>query len=431
MKIAIVGYDVEGRSSFEYFKAGGHELAIRDQNAELVTPDGVPKVVGDKYLDGLDQFDLVVRTPGLSPSDILDKNPGIDDKITTQVNEFFRASPTKNIIGVTGTKGKGTTCSLIAGMLEAAGKDVHMGGNIGVPLLSFLPKLNANSWVVMELSSFQLIDLQQSPRIGVCLMVAPEHLNWHSDVKEYTEAKSQLFAHQSSEDIAIYYANNPLSKQIAAAGPGNKLPYFAPPGAIVDNGVITIDSQHVCPVEELKLLGAHNWQNACAAVTAVWQVTQDLAAMRTVLSSFSGLPHRLELVREFNGVRYYDDSFGTTPETAIVAIEAFTEPEIIILGGRSKGASYDELVKAIAKHNVKKVIAIGESTEEITEKLAAVGYTNVVRGGQGITEITQQAQKLAAPGDVVLLSTASASFDMFKNYKQRGELFNQAVQALV
>jgi UDP-N-acetylmuramoylalanine--D-glutamate ligase len=431
MNIAIVGYDVEGRSSFEYFKAGGHELTILDQDSEIVVPDGVPAVLGENYLDYLERFDLVVRTAGLEPYKLSAKNPGIEAKTTTHINEFFKASPTRQIIGVTGTKGKGTTCSLIAGMLQAAGKDVQLGGNIGVPALSFLPKLNAGSWVVLELSSFQLIDLQRSPHISVCLMVTPEHLNWHSDVKEYIEAKSQLFAHQSPEDIAIYYAKNRLSEQIAAVGPGQKIPYYAPPGATIDNGVITIGGQNVCSVEELKLLGAHNWQNACAAVTAVWQITQDIEAMRTVLTTFSGLPHRLELVRELRGVRYYDDSFGTNPETAIAAIEAFTEPEIVILGGRSKGASYDELAATVARHKVKKVIAIGETADEITVKLAAAGFTDVVRGGQNITEITQQAQQLAAPGDVVLLSTAYASFDMFKNYKQRGELFNQAVQALV
>jgi len=432
MKIAIVGYDTEGRASFEYFKAQGHELTICDQNSELSIPDGIASVLGEGYLDDLDRFDLIVRTAGLPPSKLQTKNPGIAGKTTTLINEFLKASPTDHIIGITGTKGKGTTSTLTARLLEATGLDVHLGGNIGVPPLSFLPDLTADSWVVLELSSFQLIDIQQSPHIAVCLMVVPEHLNWHSDLKEYAEAKSQLFAHQSAEDIAIYYAQNDLSKEIVGRSPGHKLPYYVEPGACVENDTIMIEGHRICATSELKLLGAHNWQNVCAAVTAVWQVTQDTAAMRRVLTSFSGLPHRLELVRELNGVRYYDDSFGTTPETAIVAIEAFSDPEIVILGGRSKGAPFDELAQVVAKRpNVKKVIAIGETAEEITEKLHGVGFTEVVRGGQNITEIAQQAQQLATAGDVVLLSTACASFDMFENYKRRGELFNQAVQSLV
>jgi UDP-N-acetylmuramoylalanine--D-glutamate ligase len=430
MKIAIVGYDTEGRVSFEYFAAGDNELTICDENPTLLVPPNVASVLGETYLDNLDRFDLVVRTAGLQPSKILAKNPGIESKITSLINEFFKASPTRNIIGVTGTKGKGTTSTLITLMLEAAGKDVYLGGNIGVPPLSFLSKLTADSWVVLELSSFQLIDLQQSPHIGVCLMVVPEHLNWHDDMSEYVEAKKQLFAHQSSEDRAVYYPENDLSKQISAVGAGQKIPYYASPGAYVHDGTITIDGQNICKTDELKLLGAHNWQNICAAVTAIWQDTQDIDAMRSVLTTFTGLPHRLELVRELHGVRYYDDSFGTTPETAIVAMQAFTQPEIVILGGRGKGIPFDELAVAVAKHRPKKVITIGEAADEITEKLRTAGYTEIVPGGDTILEIVQQAQLLTAPGDVVLLSTACASFDMFKNYKERGELFKEAVQSL-
>jgi UDP-N-acetylmuramoylalanine--D-glutamate ligase len=430
MKIAIVGYDIEGRASFEYFASQGHELTICDQNHEVSVPENVASVLGEHYLDNLDRFDLIVRTAGLPLRTILEKNPTIEAKVTTLINEFFKASPTRNIIGVTGTKGKGTTCTLIARMLEAVGKQVYLGGNIGVPPLTFLSKLTADSWVVLELSSFQLLDLQQSPHIGVCLMVVPEHLDWHSDMQDYVEAKKQLFAHQSNQDIAIYYAGNELSTQIAASGAAKKIPYYTPPGATADNGAIMIDGQRICGIEELKLLGAHNWQNVCAAITATWQVTQDVAAMQTVLTSFAGLPHRLELVRELHGVRYYDDSFGTTPETAIVAMQAFIQPEIVILGGRSKGIPFDELAVAVAKHRPKKVITIGETADEITEKLRTAGYTEIVPGGDTILEITQQAQLLAAPGDVVLLSTASASFDMFKDYKERGELFKEAVQSL-
>jgi UDP-N-acetylmuramoylalanine--D-glutamate ligase len=432
MKIAILGYSLEGRSSYEYFTAqGGHELTICDENSQLEMPPGVQSVLGSGYLDNLDRFDLLVRTAGLPPQAILDKNPGVAAKITSNMNEFLKACPTKKVIGVTGTKGKGTTSTLISLMLKAAGTPAELGGNIGLPALNLLPNLTSDSWVVLELSSFQLIDLQTSPHIAVCLMVVPEHLDWHAGTDEYIQAKSQLFTHQSVEDIAIYFAENETSKQLAAVSSGHKIPYYAPPGAFVENGVIMIDGQEIGKTKELKLLGKHNWQNVCAAVTATWQATQDVEALRSVLTTFNGLEHRLEMVRELDGVTYYDDSYGTAPETAMVAIEAFEQPVIAILGGRSKGIPFDDLAQFVVKHNLKQVLAIGETGPEITALLRKHGYKNTTEGGSTIEEIVKQARQLAAPGDVVLLSTACTSFDMFKNYKQRGELFTKAVQALV
>jgi UDP-N-acetylmuramoylalanine--D-glutamate ligase len=433
MKIAILGYDVEGRSSFEYFAAqGGHELAIRDRNPSVRVPEGVPAVLGEDYLDGLDKFDLLVRTAGLKPADILAKNPDVADKITTHINEFLKACPTPNVIGVTGTKGKGTTSTLIARMLEAAGKKVFLGGNIGVPVLEFLPQLARDSWVMLELSSFQLVDLKQSPHIGVCLMVVPEHLDWHLDEQEYIESKAQLFKYQSAEDIAVYMAGNKLSERVAAGGRGRKIPYFAEPGASVQDGAVVIDGRAICRTGELKLLGRHNWQNVCAAVTAVWQIAPEPEALRSVLTTFSGMEHRLQLVRELDGVSYYDDTFGTAPETAMVAIEAFDRPVIVILGGRSKGVPFDELAKFVAgQSNVKRVIAIGETGPEIASLLRDNGFDRISDGGTDIVKIVGLARELAEPGDVVLLSTANASFDMFKNYKERGELFAKAVRELV
>lgn len=432
MKIAIVGFDLEGRSSYDYFMAqGGHELTICDQNPAADVPAGVTSVLGEHYLDDLDRFDLLVRTPGLPPQKILEKNPGVRDKINTQTNEFLRVSPTRNIIGVTGTKGKGTTSSLITEMLKASGKKVYLGSNIGVPPFSFLAELQPDDWVVLELSSFQLIDLHKSPHIAVCLMVVPEHLNWHAHLDDYHEAKTKLFAYQTPDDIAIYYADNSVSQQVASVGAGHKIPYFAPPGALVEDGNINIDGLTICRTDELQLRGPHNWQNVCAAVTAAWQVTQDVPALRQVLTTFTSLPHRLEFVRELDGVAYYDDSFGTAPETAIVAIQAFTETTVIILGGSDKGASYDELARVVASGNVRAAVLIGDQAPRIQAALERAGFTNWTAAGNTMTEIVNTARQLAKPGDVVLLSTACASFDMFANYKDRGEQFKQAVQALV
>lgn len=430
-KVAILGYDTDGKSSYEYYAKLGANITICDRKTDLDTPPGVATQLGKDYLANLDSFDVLVRTSGMPPSVIAQANPDVTERVTTQINEFLRVCPTRNIIGVTGTKGKGTTSTLIAKMLEAAGKHVEIGGNIGVPPLGFVDTLHEDSWVVLELSSFQLIDLKLAPHIAVCLMVVPEHLNWHTDMAEYIAAKSRLFECQTSNDIAIYYAENALSHDIAHAGAGRKVPYYTSPGAWVNGDAVTIDGLEVCATSEIKLLGKHHWQNVCAAITAVWQAgVHDIAAIRSVVTSFSGLEHRLDFVREHNGVRYYDDSFGTTPETAIVAIQAFTEPKVIILGGSDKGASYDELAHTVATSNVRRAILIGEQAARIQQSLEKAGFHKFSQGGNTMPEIVSAAHATAKNGDIVLLSPACASFGLFADYKDRGNQFKQAVLAL-
>lgn len=440
MKIAIIGYGLQGRSAYEYWREG-NEITICDNNAGLALPPDAKGQLGPDHLKDLDRFDLIVRSPIVHPGDLVAANsPAILEKVTTVTNEFFKVCPTKNIIGVTGTKGKGTTSTLIAKMLEADGHTVHLGGNIGIPPLEMLKAgINENDWVVLELANFQLIDLKYSPPVAVCLMVVPEHLDWHGDMDEYITAKQQLFAHQQANDTAIYNKesgidsiNNMNSFKVALASEGKKIPFMKPPGAWVDFLNIKIDDKEICPIYELKLLGRHNWQNACAAVTAVWQVTQNIEAMRSVLTTFSGLEHRLEFVRELDGARYYNDSFGTTPETAIVAMQAFEQPEVLILGGSDKGANYSELAKVAAASNIRKILLIGEQGAPIGAALAQAGMSEdlMIPGGQDMAGIVAAARAEARPGDVVLLSPACASFDMFDNYKDRGEQFKQAVSAL-
>jgi len=433
MKVAILGFGTQGQAAFEYWNRDGNELTVCDKSEKTELPQGAKSQLGDDYLKNLDSFDLLVRTPALHPKDIVAANSTtILEKVTTVTNEFFKVCPSKNIIGITGTKGKGTTSALITKILEAAGKKVHLGGNIGTPPLAMLKAgIQADDWVVLELANFQLIDLNHSPHIGVILMVEPEHLDWHTDLDEYISAKQQMFKFQSTNDIAIYYSQNPNSQHIASVTAGHKIPYMKYPGADVIEDVITIDGQGICNVSELKLLGKHNWQNVCAALTTVWQVTQDKDAIKSVLTSFSGLEHRLELVRELEAVKYYDDSFGTTPETAIVAIEAFKEPKVVILGGSDKGATYDKLAQAVVDNNVRNVVIIGATGPAIAAALRKADYKNILEGGTTMQEIVETARKKAWSGDVVLLSTGCASFDLFKNYKERGEQFKQVVQSLV
>lgn len=416
-----------------YWNWPGNEITICDSRPDLDIPGTYKKQLGPDYLKNLDQFELIVRgAPSIHPNDIAAANSvSTLDKVTTVTNEFFKVCLSKNIIGVTGTKGKGTTSTLIAKMLETDEKKVHLGGNIGIPPLDMLKDgIAPEDWVVLELANFQLIDIKYSPHIGVCLMVVPEHMDWHQDMAEYIQAKQQMFAQQKPEDIAIYFANDENSTRIASIGQGKKIPYFAAPGAVVENGKIKIDSKVICETDEIKLLGEHNWQNVCAAITAFWQVSQNVSAIRSVVTTFAGLEHRLELVREHEGIKFYNDSFGTTPETAMVAIKAFQEPKVVILGGSDKGSGYGDLAKTVKENNVRKVVLIGKMAPKIREALDMVGYHEVVDGGSTMSSIVEAARQQAQFGDIVLLSTACASFDMFKNYKDRGEQFKSVVQSL-
>ncbi len=433
MDIAILGFGLQGKSALEYWASAENSITICDTNTELVLPDGATGQLGDNYLEDLDRFDLIVRSPSIHPRDIEAASPGVLPKVTTVTNEFFRVCPTKNIIGVTGTKGKGTTSTLITKILEAGGKRVHLGGNIGTPPLEMLKEdIQPDDWVVLELANFQLIDLKYSSKIAVCLMVASEHQDWHTDFEEYVTAKQQLFRWQGPEDTAVYFAVDENSLKIVNVSTGKKIPYFKEPGAFVEDETIVIDSQNIIKTSEIKLLGKHNWQNVCAAVTAAWQITQDVQAIHSVIAGFSGMEYRLELIRELDGAKYYNDSFGTTPETAIVAIEAFKEPKILILGGSDKGADFTDLANTIKENNVKYAILVGITGPKIAEALDKSGATvpYVVHGTITMPEIVQLARERAEAGDIVLLSTGCASFGLFKNYRDRGDQFNQSVQAL-
>jgi UDP-N-acetylmuramoylalanine--D-glutamate ligase len=435
MKIAILGYGREGQAAYAYWSTADNQLTICDQDKALALPGGATGQLGPTYLEGLEQFDLIVRTPGLYPGEIVAANtPAILDKVTTNTNEFFQVCPSKNLIGVTGTKGKGTTATLITKLLRGVGKRVHLGGNIGTPPLALLQEsIQPDDWVVLELSSFQLIDLKQSPHIAVCLMIAPEHLNWHASFEEYVTAKSQLFSHQAATDYAIYFATNDISKKIAANGQGTKLPYYSPPGAYVQDDTIVIDDQTICKVDELQLLGKHNWQNVCAAITAVWQISQDVEKMHAVVTSFRGLEHRLELVREINGVTYYNDSFASTPDAAAAAIEAIAGQKILILGGFDRQLPLEQLAQSVASaaQELRRVLLIGQSAQRLAETLTRAGCTNYqLSQAKSMAEIVTEAQALAKSGDAVVLSPGFASFDMFKDFEQRGEQFKAAVHDL-
>lgn len=430
-KIALAGYDVEGQASYRYFRRdGANEIVIFDEaetpRGEI--PAGVEAVSGPRALDELRRrsFDVVVRTPSLSPQ----KLQGIAG-VTSATREFFARCPAPTIIGVTGTKGKGTTCSLIASILREAGKTVHLVGNIGLPALDALPDITTDDIVVYELSSFQLWDLDVSPHIAVLLMIEPDHLDVHRDFVDYVDAKARITAYQMDDDILVYNNLDNTATQIAIQSDAQKVPYPHEQFAHVRDGHFWYNEHKLCSTSPLKLPGKHNLENACAAISAVWPYVQDGEVIARGLGAFDGLPHRLKFVNDVNGTQYYDDSIATTPGSAIAAIKAFEGPKILILGGSDKGADFAELYAAIAAGNVKHVVLIGTLAGVLEKGLSEHGYPAVTNlGFAAMPQIVQTAHDLAMPGDTVIMSPACASLDMFKNYKDRGEQFVAAVETL-
>jgi UDP-N-acetylmuramoylalanine--D-glutamate ligase len=433
MKVAIVGYGIEGQSALPYWQKRGAEVTVCDRNESVTVPPGVHAQLGEHYLRGLEQFDVIMRTAGMHPQTILAENPGAAGKITTTVNEFLRSSPTKNVIGVTGTKGKGTTSMLIIKMLEAAGKKAFLGGNYGISPFEFYEQLTPDSWVVLELSSFMLYDIKRSPHIGVCLMVHPEHLDWHGNFEDYSRSKANMFRFQTGSDVAIYYADSIASHRIASTSPGHKIAFYDEPGAYIHDDKVMIDQTVLCEVSELQLLGRHNWQNVCAAVTAVWQVTQAADAIRQVLVSFSGLPNRLEFVREFDGVRYYNDSFASDPYATEAAIDAIPGTKVMIVGGFERMLPLEQFAQTIKSSgdDIRTLILIGASAKRVAAALHSAGFDKFkLSPAKNMREIVAEAHAHAVSGDAVLLSPGFASFDMFKNFEDRGLQFKEAVHNL-
>lgn len=450
MKIIIAGYGVEGVSNLVYFqqKFPDAEFVVADERPvdKLPTiPDGVKLISGKNvFSEQLDDADLVVRTASLPP-----RNIKTSSKIWSATNEFFDKCPAP-IIGVTGTKGKGTTCSLIASILQQAGQTVHLVGNIGVPALDVLPKIKKDDIVVYELSSFQLWDLEKSPHIAVVLMIEPDHLNVHADFADYLNAKKNIRRHQGISDKCIYHPTNKYAQKVAATpldelldtgdDHGDALNFaqrYAIPDddqVYVQDGYFCVQNRQICSTNHLLLPGVHNLENACAAMSAVTElpITVTDEQYAAGLESFTGLPHRLKLIAEKNGVKYYDDSISTTPGSAIVALKAFTEPKILILGGSDKGADYAELAQEIARQQMRAVIVNGANASEIIEILHKnkVSCQVVQLEMSAMSTVVEMAANQAQPGDAVILSPAAASFDMFKSYNDRGEQFVAAVEKL-
>lgn len=423
MKIAIAGYGAEGKASYEYYKARGDEVIIVDESDCLELPAGTQAILGADAFSDLSGFDLIVRSPGISP-----KKLPYEGKVWSATREFFTRCPAP-VIGVTGTKGKGTTSSLIASILSAGDRTVHLVGNIGAPALEVLPVVQPSDIVVYELSSFQLWDLEQSPQIAVVLGIEPDHLDVHDSYEDYVAAKARIAEYQITTDRIVYDADNETASDLAKKSVGQLLPAVSSRTAHLRGDFFYYGETELCSLDNLQLVGEHNVRNACAAITAVWPWVQDGAVIAEGLRSFDGLPHRLKFVAEVDGVRYYDDSIATTPGSAIAALKAFSEPKVIILGGSSKGARYEEVIE-LAKLADAKVVAVGETGELIGSLCKEAGVTYERVEGP-MVEVVKKAHEIAREGDVVILSPASASFDQYKNYTDRGEKFVAAVRSLM
>jgi UDP-N-acetylmuramoylalanine--D-glutamate ligase len=428
VKVAIVGFGVEGQSAYRYLSAQADvDITVYHKDRPADLPADV-KVVEEANASELMGFDVVFRSPPVRPDSL-----HTDGRVTTVTEEFISLFGTERFIGVTGSKGKGTMSALVHAMLDTAGKRVHLAGNIGLPALDLLPDLKDGDYVVLELSSFQLWAMQKSPHIAIVGMITPDHLDVHGDFDDYINAKANIARHQTSEDVIVYHPTNEHSKWIADQSPAAiKLRYATPEAAHIEDGYFVIAEQKVCKISDVQIPGKHNLENICAALTAAWQVTQDTEALARAIREYKGLEHRIEFVRNIGGVDYYDDSFAASTSAAVVAAQAFEAPKVMVLGGYDRGIDLSEMVDELAQTNLRKVLLIGQTAPKLHELFAAAGKGDLVEelGAASMTDIVAKAQAAAQKGDVVVLSPGSASFDMFKDYKVRGNQFKEAVRAL-
>ncbi len=372
----------------------------------------------------LDDFDFIVRTPSVSPHEIAQVAPNA--QITSVTKLFFEHCPCQ-IIGITGTKGKGTTASMARDLLENINQKVWLVGNIGTPALDILDQIHKTDIAIYELSSFQLWDLEQSPHIAVILRIEPDHLNVHNNYMDYVTAKTNIAKWQTSQDYCIYYSKNADSKQIAAVSAGQKITY-----PLANPSIAAL-------VNELNVVGEHNKENAEAAILATAAALNiDLDTLlkkyspeiTEALQKFKGLPHRLEFICEKDSVKYYDDSFSSAFPAMNVAIDTFADhPTIIIAGGLDRGLDLTSAKqKLFHSHNIKKVILIGQTKAKLAE---GEDETKFILA-HDLFEAVRLAQKEAEnySNSIVLLSPGAASFDMFQNFEERGKKFQEIVLGL-
>lgn len=440
----IVGFGREGQSVLEYLKRRhpNARIGIADQNASgrsIEAPPGTELCTGTTYLASAHTFETVIRSPGVSIRAI---KPFLSEAshLTSATNIFFAECPGR-IVGITGTKGKSTTSSLTAAILSQIFSDVRLVGNIGTPMLSHLAEASADTVFVIELSSYQLEDLRRSPHVAILLNIVPEHLDYHGGFDAYSAAKANIARHQQATDILITNETNALLARVTS-GFSSARSYFtegtsdsALTCVEADTIVITREGKRTPLMrrEELPVIGPGNLQNALAAITCAISLGGTVTQVREGLRSFKPLEHRLEFVATRHEVSFYNDSLATIPEALAHALIALGETvETVIAGGFDRGVDMGPVGPALAASQVKNLILFPTTGEKIWEAARAAAperhYTRV--DVQSMNEAVQAAYDLTSAGKICVMSPASSSFSVFKDYRDRGEQFREAVKRL-
>ena len=447
--MAVLGIGVSNTPLIRMLLRAGAKVVACDKRAkeefdgriEALESLGAAVHLGEDYLDHLEGQDIIFRTPGLRP-DVPQLMAAVErgSVLTSEMEVFFQVCPCP-IIGVTGSDGKTTTTTIIAELLKADGYNVYLGGNIGKPLLPDAEMMEPSDYAVVELSSFQLMTMDLSPQIAVVTNLAPNHLDVHRSMGEYISAKENIFTHQSAGDRVILNADNDITRSFAAGAPGlvtlfSRLEEPEGSAVFLRDGVICVsDGEHsraVLPRENILLPGNHNVENYMAAVAAVEGLVKD-ETIRTFATKFSGVEHRIELVRTLNGVRYYNDSIASSPTRTIAGLKCFPGKVILIAGGYDKHIPFDDLGPAVTEH-VKLLILTGDTASKIRAAVENVpGHADgqpSIQEYHDFKDAVLAAYRAAGAGDVVILSPACASFDKFKNFMERGETFKKIVREL-
>lgn len=449
--VAVIGIGVSNRPLIELLLSRNVAVTACDKKdrtalgaiAEELEKQGCRLRLGADYLSGLTE-DVIFRTPGMRP-DLPELTAAVErgSTLTSEMEVFFQVCPCP-IIAVTGSDGKTTTTTIIAELLRAAGKTVHLGGNIGHPLLAETGSMKTEDIAVLELSSFQLMTMTKSPRIAVVTNLAPNHLDVHKDYAEYISAKENIFTHQTADDISVFNADNEVTRSFVGREKGEVRTFsrrgtvergaFLAPNPSGDGQAVWMangeDRRMVLPLSGIRLPGVHNVENYMAAIAALDGLVPD-EIIRDFAGSFNGVEHRIELVRELDGVRYYNDSIASSPSRTIAGLNAFPEKVILIAGGKDKGISYDSLGPVVNEH-VKLLILCGatagviRASVETAENYDGLEIVDVEDYHQAVT----LARSRAEAGDVVILSPASTSFDRFANFMERGRVFKEIVNRL-
>lgn len=434
--VAVLGLGVSNRPLVRLLLEYGAEVSGGDRTPREKLDDeileleklGCKLFLGDNFYEGM-SAQVVFRTPGMHPdSEAVRHLREGGATITSEMAAFFRVCPCK-IIAVTGSDGKTTTTTLIAEMLKAAGKKVWLGGNIGTPLLPVTRKMKQDDFAVVELSSFQLMDMNQSPSRAVVTNLAPNHLDVHKDMDEYVNAKKNIFRYQNANDLLVLNADNALTVELHGNGVTHDFSRQKNAYVHLENGIIYRGGEPVLKREDILLPGDHNVENYMAAIAAVEGLVGD-EDIRQVARNFGGVEHRIELVRIKDGVRFYNDSIASSPSRTIAGLRSFPEKVRLIAGGYDKHIPYDVLGPEICAH-VKKLYLCGATAAKIRQAVEQCpGEKPEILDCGDFDAAVLTAAREAVEGDVVLMSPASASFDRFKNFMVRGDHFKKLVKEL-